>query len=84
MEEYLINLNKTLNQIVNMLNVQDKAVLDLEETIQYTSIGRSRLIEIINTENSDFPYFRNGKKILVNKSQLDLWLERTAKEHRTI
>ena len=84
MEESLIAINNTLNKLLNMLNEQEKGVLDLEETTKYAGIGKTRLLEIVNKENTDFPYFKNGRKILVNKSQLDLWLKKIAEEHRTI
>ena len=84
MEEQLTYINNTLNNIVNMLEAQSKGTLNLEETIQYSGIKRSRLLEVISKENTDFPYFKNGKKILVNKQLLDEWLIKVAKEHRVI
>lgn len=75
-----------LEKIVEILESTkvEKAVLNIEETAVYTGIGKTRLSEIINQNNSDFPYFRNGKKILVNKQMLDKWLEKQALEHKAI
>ena len=77
-EKYLIRIIELLER------KNEKAVLNLDETSAYTGMGRTRLLEIINKNNSDFPYFRNGKKILVNKQMLDKWLEKQALEHKAI
>lgn len=77
-ERYLIRIIELLER------KSEKAVLNLDETLAYTGIGKTRLLEIINKNNSDFPYFRNGKKILVNKQMLDKWLEKQALEHKAI
>ena len=78
-ERYLIRIIELLESRSN-----EKAVLNIEETAIYTGIGKTRLLEIINKNNSDFPCFRNGKKILVNKQMLDKWLEKQALEHKSI
>lgn len=78
-ERYLIRIIELLESRLN-----EKAVLNIEETAIYTGIGKTRLLEIINKNNSGFPYFRNGKKILVNKQMLDKWLEKQALEHKSI
>lgn len=78
-ERYLIRIIELLESRLN-----EKAVLNIEETAIYTGIGKTRLLEIINKNNSDFPYFRNGKKILVNKILLDEWLDKVTKENRVI
>lgn len=61
-----------------------KAVLDLDEAAEYANISRSRLSEIVNSYDTDFPYFRNGRKILINRTMLDAWLEKQASEHNTL
>jgi len=61
-----------------------KATLTLDECKEYSGIGRDKLLELVHAENSDFPCFRNGTKILVSKKKLDLWIERVAEERRCI
>lgn len=75
-----------LKEIIRLLKAtnEEKAVLTLDEVIDYTRIGKNRLLEIINSNQTDFPYFRNGKKILVNKILLDKWLEDKAKNHEIV
>ena len=77
MEEYL-------KKMLDILEQKNKGVLNLDETVKYINIGKTRLLEMINTPGTDFPYFKNGKKILVNKSKLDEWLDITSQEHKTI
>lgn len=77
MEEYL-------KKIVDLLESQSKAILTLDEAIAYTSIGKNRMLELINKHNTDFPFFRNGKKILINKAMLDEWLNKVTTENRVI
>lgn len=79
-------MEEQLEKIIEILKSTkvEKAVLNIEEVTAYTGIGRTRLLEIINKNNSDFPYFKNGKKILINKQMLDKWLEKQALEHKSI
>lgn len=77
MEEYL-------KKIVTLLETQSKAILTLEEAIAYTNIGKNRMLELINKHDTDFPYFRNGRKILINKSMLDEWINKVTLENRII
>ena len=77
-------MEERLDKIIELMQFNSKAVLDVDETVTYANIGKSRLMEIINRNASDFPYFKNGKKILVNKNMLDAWLEKQASEHNTL
>lgn len=77
-------MEEKLDKIIELIKFNNKAVLDVEETVIYANIGKSRLMEIINRNASDFPYFKNGKKILVNRTMLDAWLEKQASEHNTL
>jgi excisionase family DNA binding protein len=77
MEEYL-------RKIVALLESQSKAILTLEEAIAYTNIGKNRMLELINKHDTDFPFFRNGRKILINKIMLDEWLNKVTAENRVI
>jgi len=61
-----------------------KPTLTIDECKEYSGIGRDKLMELVHAENSDFPCFMNGTKVLVNKKKLNLWLEKVAEERRTI
>lgn len=75
-----------LDKIIELLSnsLKPKAILTIDETAEYAEISRSRLLELVNSENTDFPYFRNGKKILVNRQLLDKWLEEKTLQHQSI
>ncbi|WP_294352218.1 helix-turn-helix domain-containing protein [uncultured Clostridium sp.] len=79
-------MEEQLKKIVAILENRgiERAVMTIDEVSEYASISRTRLLEIVNVRNTDFPYFRNGKKILVNKVLLDKWLERKAEKHEVI
>ena len=65
-------------------NRLEKATMSIEEAARYSGIGREKLRELCEKEGTDFPYFRSGKKVRINKSLLDNWLDRLGKEHVTI
>lgn len=77
-------MEEQLEKIIKLLEDNKKAVLSLDETANYIGIGKTRLLEIIHKPDTDFPYFRNGKKILVSKRVLDEWLEKVSVENRTV
>lgn len=61
----------------------DKITLTVAEAVKITGIGRCKLEEIIHS-GTDFPYFRVGKKILINKEMLLIWLEKISTENRVL
>ena len=60
----------------------EKKTLTIPECIEFMGVSREKIIELINKDNTDFPYFKNGKKILVNKTLLINWLDKISEEHR--
>ena len=82
----MASIIKLLESILKTLSKdkEDKLVLNLEETINATGIKKSKLLEIINSENSNFPYFKNGRRILVNKEMLKEWLKDVAICHKEL
>lgn len=61
----------------------EKVTLTIEECVNYTGIGRDKIMELAHGEN-DFPAFRVGKKFLINKEMLCNWLEKIASEKRIL
>lgn len=61
----------------------DKETLTISEAVKVTGIGRCKLEEIINS-GTDFPYFRVGRKVLINKNMLLIWLEKISTENRVL
>lgn len=61
----------------------EKVTLTIEECVNYSGIGRDKILELAHGEN-DFPAFRVGKKFLINKNMLCKWLEKTTKEKRVL
>lgn len=82
MEEKIIQL---LTEIKELLKTKEpKATLTITECVEYTSIGRDKLMELAHSETAGFPAFRVGTKFLVNRELLDMWLENIAKEKRVL
>lgn len=75
---------KILKEILVALNNNSKATFTVIECSEYINVNKDKIRELIYKPNSDFPYFKNGSKVLINKSQLDLWLDKVSKEHRKI
>lgn len=61
----------------------DKLTLTVKEASELTGIGRCKIEELINSEG-DFPYFRVGRKILINADMLKDWLSMISKENRVL
>lgn len=73
-----------LRQILNKMEDNLKATFTVVECAEYINVNKDKIRELINKPNSDFPYFKNGSKVIINKSQLDLWLDKISKEHRVL
>lgn len=77
-------MEEILKEILETLNNKSKATLTVIECAEYINVNKDKIRELICKPNSDFPYFKNGSKVLINKTQLDLWLDKVTKEHRAI
>lgn len=62
---------------------ETKVTLTIAEAAKKTGIGRCKLEELIHS-NSDFPYFRVGKKVLINSELLKEWLDKISNENRVL
>ena len=52
----------------------NKLTLTIAEAVKVTGIGRCKLEELIHSNNTDFPYFRVGRKVLINYEMLKEWI----------
>ncbi len=76
---------KILTEIKESLKTKEpKATLTITECVEYTGIGRDKLMELAHSESAGFPAFRVGTKFLINRDLLDMWLENIAKEKRVL
>jgi hypothetical protein len=82
LDESLVTLKEILNELKN--KKIEKQTLSLAECVDFTGICREKLTEIINKKDTDFPYFKNGTKTLVNKNLLIEWLDKISKENRQL
>lgn len=79
------NLKETIKQAIQETkNKEPKATLTIQECVNYTGIGRDKLMELVHSKNSDFPYFKVGSKFLVNRAMLNNWLEKISNEGRVL
>lgn len=60
---------------------EDKLTYSLKECSVLSGIGLNTLQEEISKDNSDFPFFKIGKKVVVNKSLFHKWLENKSIVH---
>lgn len=61
-----------------------QACLTISECAKYSNIGEERIRELVAKENTDFPFFKVGVKVLVSKTLLDDWLMKIATENRQL
>lgn len=77
-------LKEIIKQAIKEAQSEKKMTLTLEEVVKETGIGRNTITALINAPNTDFPYLKVGRKLLVNRDKLVEWLDKVSQEHRTI
>lgn len=82
MSEEEIIFNKLLDAFKE--KTSDKSTLTVVECAQLINVRKEKIRELINKPDTDFPYFKVGVKVLINRQMLNAWLERISKEHREI
>lgn len=68
----------------NCIEPRRKMVLTVDECVKESGIGRSRLYELTHAQNTDFPYFKVGKKAYIKRDKLDEWLDKVSEEYRKV
>lgn len=78
MEEILKDI---LFELQKKSNDEIKLTYTLKECSVLSGIGLNTLQEEVAKENSDFPFFKIGKKVIVNKLLFHKWLENQSISH---
>lgn len=73
-----------LKEILKEVKKEEKINLTVIECSKALNISKEKIRELINKPGTDFPFFKVGAKVLINKNLLDLWLKKVSEEHRTI
>lgn len=81
MEELLTEILSELRK--NNKN-EDKLTYSLKECSVLSGIGLNTLQQEISRSNSNFPFFKIGKKVMVDKQLFHQWLENIAKSHEEL
>ncbi|MBY6931876.1 excisionase [Clostridium botulinum] len=76
--------NEILKEILQTIKTSNKATMTVIECSDYMNVSKDKIRELVNKVNTDFPYFKVGAKVLIDKARLDLWIESIAKEHRKL
>ncbi|NRT90124.1 helix-turn-helix domain-containing protein [Clostridium beijerinckii] len=78
LEEILCVLQELKNSNGKM---KEKLTYTLDECAAISGIGKNTLLEETYKEDTTFPYFKVGRKIQVNRSKFERWLEDMAENH---
>ncbi|ABR34428.1 MULTISPECIES: excisionase [Clostridium] len=84
MEELLKEILVELRKNSEKENAGDKLTYTLKECSYISGIGLNTLQEEISKQNSDFPFFKIGKKVMVDKKLFHQWLENISMVHQEL
>lgn len=73
-----------LEEILRAIKVNNKATMTVLECSTYMNVSKDKIRELIHKANTDFPYFKVGAKVLIDKVRLDSWIEKIGKEHKCL
>lgn len=76
--------DEILIDILKILKSNSKSTMTVLESSEYMNVSKEKIRELVHKANTDFPFFKVGTKVLINKVQLDLWLDKISKEHREL
>lgn len=79
MEDILKEILITLQDIKTSQN--KKLTYTIDECAEISGIGKNTLLEEVYKSNSDFPYFKVGKFIKVDREMFEAWIKKNAEEH---
>lgn len=63
---------------------EEKLTYSLKECSYLSGIGLNTLQEEVSKDNSDFPFFKIGKKVMVDRKLFHEWLENISKTHEEL
>lgn len=77
---------KIFNKMLDVFkkNILNKSTLTVLECAELINVRKEKIRELVNKPNTDFPYFKVGAKVLINRDLLNQWLEKVSIEHREI
>ena len=73
-----------LKEILSEIKQSKKTTLTVVECSEIMNISKEKIRELISKPNTDFPYFKVGVKVLINRDLLTQWMKKVSEEHRTI
>lgn len=82
LKEILVELRKRSSEEKEM--IECKLTYSLKECSYLSGIGLNTLQEEISKQNSDFPFFKIGKKVMVDKGLFHQWLENISQTHHEL
>ncbi|MGN2371927.1 helix-turn-helix domain-containing protein [Clostridium cagae] len=80
-------MEETLKEILETLRVRnkiEKTTFSVKEAATYLGVGHEKIRELVSRKETDFPYFRVGVRVSIDKKSLDNWIEKITEEHRVI
>ncbi|WP_252225485.1 excisionase [Clostridium sp. ZBS2] len=80
MEELL----KEILDEIKRKDSEDKLTYSLKECSYVSGIGLNTLQEEVAKDNSNFPFFKIGKKIMVDRKLFHQWLQNISKTHEEL
>ena len=77
---------KIFNKMLDVFkeNILNKSTLTVLECAELINVRKEKIRELVNKPDTDFPYFKVGAKVLINRDLLNQWLEKVSIEHREI
>lgn len=76
-------LKEILDQIKRK-DSEDKLTYSLKECSYVSGIGLNTLQEEVSKDNSNFPFFKIGKKIMVDRKLFHQWLQNISQNHEEL
>ena len=82
----MTNIIEILKQILEVLNKNNKQqkTFTVQGAAAYSGIGECKIRELVNAHNSDFPYFKVGARVMIDREAFDIWLKKITEEHREL
>lgn len=79
----VVNLLKDISETLKKPKIQ-KITFTIAEAAEFSGFNHWKIRELVDTPNTDFPYFKVGKKTLIDKDMLEIWITKISTEHRKI
>lgn len=76
-------ISETVREVLNS-EIRGKLTLSIAEAARVVGVGRDTIYNLVNAENSDFPFFKVNSKAYVNRELLIDWVNKITNEKRII